>query len=172
MTRQQHLRDLLFRQLSDNRCQQASRLAPHRRMICCKYAAKNWKYAATLTHLGARYSLPCSASTNSDRSSVGDVRQAFRRRSQSSQAPTDEIQQEPRPSVSLGKQQKPPASNFLVVPRLHHIGSTTKNQVKMIAQHRVGQAIDPKNRSKKFQSRSDPVTPMLIANSRIGIATA
>ncbi|MDG2183544.1 MAG: hypothetical protein P8L78_17775 [Mariniblastus sp.] len=56
MTRHKYLRHLSFCQLSDSRCQQASRLAPHRRMICCKYAATNWKYAATLAQLGSGFS--------------------------------------------------------------------------------------------------------------------
>lgn len=49
------LRHFCFHHLSDKCCPDATRTAPRRRLICCKYAATCCVYAATQTHQGCGF---------------------------------------------------------------------------------------------------------------------
>ena len=70
------------------------------------------------------------------------------------------------------EQTQPSPSHLLIAPGLDQVRSASQDQMQVIAEHRVGQAIDGKDRSEELQPLSDPCSAMFVANAGVGIVAA
>jgi hypothetical protein len=61
----------------------------------------------------------------------------------------------------FGKQFQPTLGNFLVTPSGDHIWPASQHHVQVVAQHRVGQAIDAKHAGEKLQPMPNPYSAVL-----------